>query len=231
MPRDEYLGADSLAPPPIFAISRGREDGRADDPGGGVFEPGTGFSIGFRASPPGTAFDARKVLLTETALKVAGFFVVDADLPCSLFASICLKRSVREASLSEPPLKPASVVIICPSLLVLVLSIDALLFVAVSPFLVGTSYRFRSPAGSSYFQKSFSLALRLLDAFKLLLHIHVKLKEKHVPAELVMRQKEQQDYRPKALLPSSVADAFVDAGRNVFSDLRSQSRCCVYMNW
>lgn len=69
-----------MAPPPVFATRRGREDDK-DDPGGGVLDPGVGLSADLVMLPVGLAFDARNVLFTETALNVAGFLATEADCP------------------------------------------------------------------------------------------------------------------------------------------------------
>lgn len=136
---EENFGAESLAPPPVFAMRRGRVDDKEDIPGGGVLEPGTDFSIGFGAPPLGLAFDARKVLLTETALKVVGFFAEDADRPCPLSTSLSLDQSVREASVSDPPLKLPSAEFDCSSKLTIGLSGDSSLVVTGRSFSVDTS--------------------------------------------------------------------------------------------
>lgn len=78
---DENLGVESLVPVPVLATRRGRDDDNALDPGGGVFEPVAGLSIGLAATPLGLPFEARNVLFTDTALKVAGFLTVEADRP------------------------------------------------------------------------------------------------------------------------------------------------------
>jgi hypothetical protein len=77
-----FVSDDSRGPEPcvpVFAISRGF-DASADDPGGGVPVPTRGLSLGLAVALDGLALDARKVLLTDTALNVAGFFT-DADRP------------------------------------------------------------------------------------------------------------------------------------------------------
>jgi hypothetical protein len=107
------------APLPVFAISLGRED-NVDTPVGVVlrleaFDLSVDLTAGLLAGPP---FAARKVLLTETALKVAGFLAVDEDrtwLPSLLF------ESPLDASVSEPPLTLTSAELIWSSTLVMCL--------------------------------------------------------------------------------------------------------------
>lgn len=103
-------GDESLTPGPVFATRRGREAESDDDPEGGVLEPCTGLST---ALEPGAALEAKKVLFTETALKVAGFLAEEFVRPCSLSLSLC--RPNREASVSDPPLKLTSAEYDCSS--------------------------------------------------------------------------------------------------------------------
>lgn len=101
------LASDARGPAwvPVFAIRRGFDAVSEDDPGGGVPVPARGLSVGFAVPLEGDALDARNVLLTETALKVAGFLTDDAERLWPLSPSFC---PVREASVSEPPLILAS---------------------------------------------------------------------------------------------------------------------------
>lgn len=78
---EENRGAVSLVPVPVLAIRRGRDDDKELDPGGGVFEPVAGLSTGLAATPLALLFEARNVLFTDTALKVAGFLADEADRP------------------------------------------------------------------------------------------------------------------------------------------------------
>lgn len=100
---DEDLGSESRVALPVLAIKRGREAARVPAPGGGVFVP-TPFSPipGDGLVVPDLA--ARNFLLTETALKVAGFLTVEPARRCPLSPSLSLAPSARAASLSEPPL-------------------------------------------------------------------------------------------------------------------------------
>lgn len=73
----ENLGNESLLPLPVLAIKRGRDADSIDDPGGGVLELPVGRSTAFEETPELFAFEARKVLLTDTALKVAGLLAAE----------------------------------------------------------------------------------------------------------------------------------------------------------
>lgn len=88
-------------PVPDFATSLGRED-RVEVPDGEELriEVEFVFSPGLVAEEMAGPLDARNVLLTETALKVAGFLTVDDVLPCPFSPS----RAARDASVSDPPL-------------------------------------------------------------------------------------------------------------------------------
>lgn len=106
-------GIESRAAP-VLATSRGRDADRAADPGGGVLDPPIGRSIGFEATLELLALAARKVLLTETALKVAGFLAAEPVRLWLLSPSFAL-----EASVSDPPLTLTSVECNCSSTLVI----------------------------------------------------------------------------------------------------------------
>lgn len=80
MAADEERETESRALPD-FATRRGRDIDRVADPVGGVLEPGVCLSVGFAAAVFAAALDARKVLLTETDLKVAGFLAVEPVRP------------------------------------------------------------------------------------------------------------------------------------------------------
>lgn len=81
----ENRGTEPL-PLPVFAISRGRAD-RVAEPGGGVLELELGLSLGFGETEVTPDLAARKVLLTETALKVAGFLTEDPERAWDLSSS------------------------------------------------------------------------------------------------------------------------------------------------
>lgn len=68
-----------------------------------MLEPPTGFSLILEAVSGALLFAPRKVLLTETALKVAGFLIADEVRAWFLSPSRCFVPSV-----SEPPLTLAS---------------------------------------------------------------------------------------------------------------------------
>lgn len=70
-------GPESRVPLPVFATNRGLDADGVADPGGGVLEPDFDLSLTFEVLVGVAALDARKVLLTETALKVAGFLTDD----------------------------------------------------------------------------------------------------------------------------------------------------------
>ena len=97
----EYRGTEPL-PLPVFATRRGRAD-KVAEPGGGV-ELETGLSVGLVEMEPALALDAKKFLLTESALNVAGFLTEEAVRPCDLSSSLAFDPSGREASVSDPPL-------------------------------------------------------------------------------------------------------------------------------
>jgi hypothetical protein len=115
---EENRGDESRAPTPDFATNRGLDADNVAEPGGGVLE--LGFSVVLLATVGAAALDARNVLLTETALKVAGFFADEAvrTWPLSL-PSFTFDPSALEASVSEPPLTLASVELGCSSRLVI----------------------------------------------------------------------------------------------------------------
>jgi hypothetical protein len=94
----ENLGTESLAPLPVLATKRGRDADNEAEPVGGVLEPGAGLSLSFDEAVVAFALAARKVLFTDTALNVAGFFAVELVRPWPL------SPSLRDASVSEPPL-------------------------------------------------------------------------------------------------------------------------------
>lgn len=81
---DENLGTESRMPLPVFATSLGFEADSADPPGSDELSawPEDALSPILDATVPAAPLAARKVLLTETALKVAGFLTVDDVLPC-----------------------------------------------------------------------------------------------------------------------------------------------------
>lgn len=78
---EENRGPESLEPLPVLATNRGRDTDNAAEFGGGVLEPAVGLSLVLEKAPVGFAFDARNVLLTETALKVAGFLTAEPVRP------------------------------------------------------------------------------------------------------------------------------------------------------
>lgn len=93
------LGSESLLPLPVLAIKRGRDSDNVEEPGGGVPELPVGRSTVLAAALELFALAARKVLLTETALNVAGFLAAD---PVRLW--FLSPSRVRDASVSDPPL-------------------------------------------------------------------------------------------------------------------------------
>lgn len=101
--------------------------------------PVLGLSLALETVLPGLALDARNVLLTETALNVAGFFAEEPVRPWLLSPSLCLVQSVREASVSDPPLTLTSAELIWSSTLVMRLFAISSLFVERLPFTVGGS--------------------------------------------------------------------------------------------
>lgn len=102
-------GPESRAPLPIFATNRGLgADSVAEPWWGGVLEPVFDLSATFVVLIGVAALDARKVLLTETALKVAGFLTDDPVRPWLLSPSLSFELSARDASVSDPPLALAS---------------------------------------------------------------------------------------------------------------------------
>lgn len=135
---DENRGAASRIPAPAFATNRGRDADKVVDPGGGVLEPVAGLSLVLETVLLGLAFDARNVLLTETALNVAGFLAEDAVRPWPLSPSF-FAQSVREASVSDPPLTLTSAELSCSSTLVMRLFEMSSIVVARLPFTVGGS--------------------------------------------------------------------------------------------
>ena len=74
-------GPESRVPLPVFATNRGLDADGVPEPGGGVLEPDFDLSLTFVVLEGIAALDARKVLLTETALKVAGFLTDDVVRP------------------------------------------------------------------------------------------------------------------------------------------------------
>jgi len=89
-------------PPPDLATRRGRELAGVAVPCADVrLVPGVGLSADFAAPTAAAPFDARKVLLTDTDLKVVGFLTVE-DVRVWPFSS-SLSRE-RDASVSDPPL-------------------------------------------------------------------------------------------------------------------------------
>lgn len=97
---EELRGPEPWAP--VFATRRGLAV-KVADPGGGVLDIGRDLSVIFAVEMGAAAFEARNVLLTLTALKVAGFLGAEEFRPCPLsLASFCC--SACEGSVSEPPL-------------------------------------------------------------------------------------------------------------------------------
>lgn len=96
---------DPLAtrPPPVLAINLGRAE--ADRLELRVAAPSVGeaFSPSF-ATPGAAALAARNVLLTDTALKTAGFRAAEDARACPLSPFLLLSASKREVSVSDPPL-------------------------------------------------------------------------------------------------------------------------------
>lgn len=113
---EEKRGDESRAVPDL-ATSRGFDATNEAEPGGGV--PVLGFSAGLLAELGAAALEARNVLLTETALKVAGFLANEAVLAWPLSPSFSFEPSARDASVSEPPLTLASVELAWSSRLVM----------------------------------------------------------------------------------------------------------------
>lgn len=110
---DENLGVELPVPLPDFATKRGRDMDKVAEPVGGVLEPAAGLSLVLDETF-GFALEARKVLLTETALNVAGFFV---EAPARIWP---LSPSfARDASVSDPPLTLTSAELIWSSTLVI----------------------------------------------------------------------------------------------------------------
>jgi hypothetical protein len=74
-------GVESRRPLPLFATNRGfcAED-EADKVAGVEVEAAGPFSPSFEGAAAVEAFDARKVLFTETALKEVGLLTAEADL-------------------------------------------------------------------------------------------------------------------------------------------------------
>lgn len=95
----ENLGTESFAPMPSLATSLGRELNKPKEAGGGVLELPTGRSAVLDGVTVVFALAARKVLLTDTALKVAGFFTDESVRECPRSPS-----RWRVPSVSEPPL-------------------------------------------------------------------------------------------------------------------------------
>lgn len=77
---DENRGVEVPVPLPDFATKRGRDMDKVAEPVGGVLEPVAGLSLVLDETL-GFALAARKVLLTETALNVAGLFAEDPARP------------------------------------------------------------------------------------------------------------------------------------------------------
>lgn len=142
---DEKRGDESLVPLAVLATSLGREVDRAFEPGGGVLEPDVGLSMALVTVLLGMVFEARKVLFTETALKVAGFLVEELARPRLLSPFFCFAQSAREASVSEPPLTLTSAELVCCS------STRAMRLLAMSSRLVeGVPFRVESSAAASW---------------------------------------------------------------------------------
>lgn len=104
----EKRGDESRVLLPVFAISRGRDVDRVAALVGGVLEPTAGLSVVLAEALLTDALAARKVLLTETDLKVAGFLADEPVRAYPLSSSLFLEPSPREASVSDPPLVLAS---------------------------------------------------------------------------------------------------------------------------
>lgn len=110
-------GNESRTALPDLTTRRGLDAVKVPEPGGGVFEPSP-FSPSTGDGPVEPALAARNFLLTETALKVA-FLTVELVRRCPLSPSFSFDPSVRDISVSEPPLTLGSAELACSSTLVI----------------------------------------------------------------------------------------------------------------
>jgi len=92
-------------------MSRGRLDKKPEEFSGELDMPDAAefLSLDLAAAVEPPALDARKVLLTETALKVVGFLTVDEVLSWPLSSFRGFDESALDASVSDPPLTLTSV--------------------------------------------------------------------------------------------------------------------------
>lgn len=113
-------GIESRLPLPVLAMRRGRFEAAADWGGWALGVPGAAglLSPGFEAVAPGPAFEARNVLLTDTALNVAGFLTVD-DVRAWSLSSPDWDASPLDASVSDPSLTLTSAEVVCSSTFVM----------------------------------------------------------------------------------------------------------------
>lgn len=129
-------GSEFPVPLPVLAISRGRDADKVAEPVGGVLDPADGLSVPLDAGFA-EALAARKVLLTDTALNVAGFLTDEAVRPCPLSPSLLFDPSPLDASVSDPPLTLTSVELSWSSTVRCLFSIPS---VAAVPFTVAKSW-------------------------------------------------------------------------------------------
>lgn len=121
-PLAEKRGRESRLPLPVFAMRRGRFAATADPVSRTPGVPGAAglLSPAFEAGVSDPLLDARNVLLTDTALNVAGRLTVEDVLACPL-SGLGLDGSAFDASVSDPPLTLTSVEGPCSSTLVMCL--------------------------------------------------------------------------------------------------------------
>lgn len=103
-PDDDF----AIRPPPVLATSRGRLEVSVP-PGAGELVVAGAFSAVLDCVLGAELFALRKVLLTLTALKEAGFLTAEEPRPWLFASSLVLEASDLAASLSDPPLMLTSV--------------------------------------------------------------------------------------------------------------------------
>lgn len=108
-------GLESRRPLPVFATRRGLGPPRAAAGAATVGVLMAPFSPALIGVPVVTPFAARKVLLTETALKVVGFLMVDAVRVWPRPSTDAFDVSGLVPSVSDPPLTLTSAELTVPS--------------------------------------------------------------------------------------------------------------------
>lgn len=127
-----------ISPDGALAIRRGLAAARDALPGVDAPDPAADLSFPFKGAFVEAPLAARKVLLTETALKEVGFLTDDEVRPCPFSSGLSFDR---EASVSDPPLMLTSAEFTRSSTMsaICLFSISFVAVLAASPFTYGWS--------------------------------------------------------------------------------------------